>query len=94
MRVGEVTMRDDRIATPDQTIQEAARVMADVDMGILPPVWRSPERHLRARRAARSDGWRPTWPSGNGAPCGLIAVRWRPETRAQSAMPSSFRHGP
>jgi len=28
--------RDVRIATPDQTLQEAARMMADIDTGILP----------------------------------------------------------
>lgn len=36
MRVSEVMTRDVRIATPDQTLQEAARMMADVDAGILP----------------------------------------------------------
>jgi CBS domain-containing protein len=36
MRVSEVMTRDVRIATPDQTLQEAARMMAEVDAGILP----------------------------------------------------------
>ena len=36
MRVSGVMTRDVRIATPDQTLQEAARMMADVDASILP----------------------------------------------------------
>ncbi|WP_445505250.1 CBS domain-containing protein [Microvirga sp. G4-2] len=36
MRVGEVMTRDVRVARPDQSIQEAARMMADVDAGIMP----------------------------------------------------------
>src|SRR5215217_8731727 len=29
-------MRDVRVATPDQTIQDAAKIMSDVDAGVLP----------------------------------------------------------
>ena len=36
MRVAEAMTRDVRVARPDQSIQEAARMMADVDAGILP----------------------------------------------------------
>ena len=36
MRVSEAMTRDVRIAGPDQTIQDAARMMADVDAGVLP----------------------------------------------------------
>jgi CBS domain-containing protein len=36
MRVSEVMTRDVRIATPHQTIQEAARLMAEIDAGALP----------------------------------------------------------
>jgi CBS domain-containing protein len=36
MRVAEVMTRDVRLIEPNQTIQEAARMMADVDAGIMP----------------------------------------------------------
>jgi CBS domain-containing protein len=36
MKVREVMSSDVQIASPDQTIQEAARVMADIDAGALP----------------------------------------------------------
>ncbi len=36
MRVEEIMTRDMRVARPDQSIQEAARMMADVDAGIMP----------------------------------------------------------
>jgi CBS domain-containing protein len=36
MKVREVMSSDVKIASPDQTIQEAARVMADIDAGVLP----------------------------------------------------------
>jgi len=36
MRVAEAMTRDVRVAHPDQSIQEAARMMADIDAGILP----------------------------------------------------------
>jgi CBS domain-containing protein len=36
MRVAEIMTRDMRVARPDQSIQEAARMMADVDAGIMP----------------------------------------------------------
>jgi CBS domain-containing protein len=36
MRVSEVMTRDVRVARPDQSIQEAARMMADVDAGVMP----------------------------------------------------------
>jgi len=36
MRVSEAMTRNVSIARPDQTIQEAARMMADIDAGILP----------------------------------------------------------
>ena len=36
MKVSEVMSRDVQIAGPDQTIQEAARVMADIDAGVMP----------------------------------------------------------
>ena len=36
MKVSEVMSTDVQIANPDQTIQEAARIMADIDAGVLP----------------------------------------------------------
>jgi CBS domain-containing protein len=36
MRVSEVMTRDVWVARPDQSIQEAARMMADVDAGVMP----------------------------------------------------------
>ena len=36
MRVSEAMTRDVRLATPDETIQDAARMMAEIDAGILP----------------------------------------------------------
>ena len=36
MKVREVMSSDVQIASPDQTIQEAARVMAEIDAGALP----------------------------------------------------------
>jgi CBS domain-containing protein len=36
MRVQEVMTRDVRVANPDQTIQDAARIMSDIDAGVLP----------------------------------------------------------
>jgi CBS domain-containing protein len=36
MRVAEIMTRDMRVARLDQSIQEAARMMADVDAGIMP----------------------------------------------------------
>ncbi len=36
MKVSEAMTRDVRIASPDQTIQEAASMMAEVDAGVLP----------------------------------------------------------
>jgi CBS domain-containing protein len=36
MKVSEVMSTDVQIASPDQTIQEAARIMADIDAGALP----------------------------------------------------------
>jgi CBS domain-containing protein len=36
MRVSEVMTRDVRVANPNQTIQEAARMMAALDAGVLP----------------------------------------------------------
>jgi CBS domain-containing protein len=36
MRVSEAMTRDVRMASPDQTIQDAARMMADADAGALP----------------------------------------------------------
>jgi CBS domain-containing protein len=36
MRVSEVMTRDVRVASPDQTIQEAARIMAEIDAGAVP----------------------------------------------------------
>jgi CBS domain-containing protein len=36
MRVGEVMTRGVRVANPDQTIGEAARLMAEIDAGALP----------------------------------------------------------
>jgi CBS domain-containing protein len=36
MRVGEVMTREVRMANPDQTICEAARVMDEIDAGVLP----------------------------------------------------------
>ncbi len=36
MKVREAMTRDVRIASPDQTIQEAAAIMADIDAGVVP----------------------------------------------------------
>ena len=36
MRVSEAMTRDVRIASPDQSIREAARIMAEIDAGVLP----------------------------------------------------------
>ena len=36
MKVSEAMTRDVRVASPDQTIQDAARLMAEVDTGVLP----------------------------------------------------------
>ena len=36
MRVAEIMTRDVRVTHPDQSIQEAARMMADADAGIMP----------------------------------------------------------
>jgi CBS domain-containing protein len=36
MRISEIMTRDVRLAKPDQTIQEAAKVMAEIDSGALP----------------------------------------------------------
>jgi CBS domain-containing protein len=36
MRVSEVMTRDVRVANPNQTIQEAAKLMAALDVGVLP----------------------------------------------------------
>ena len=36
MKVGEVMTADVRIANPEETIQQAARTMADLDAGVLP----------------------------------------------------------
>jgi CBS domain-containing protein len=36
MKVSEAMSRDVRIANPDQTIEEAARIMAEIDAGALP----------------------------------------------------------
>ncbi len=36
MRVSEAMTRDVKVANPDQTIREAARMMADIDAGALP----------------------------------------------------------
>lgn len=36
MKVGECMTRDVRIASPDETLREAARAMADLDAGVLP----------------------------------------------------------
>jgi CBS domain-containing protein len=36
MKISEVMSTDVQIARPDQTIREAARIMADIDAGVLP----------------------------------------------------------
>ncbi len=36
MKVSEAMTRDVRVASPDQTIQDTARLMAEVDTGVLP----------------------------------------------------------
>ncbi|MFC3079619.1 CBS domain-containing protein [Phenylobacterium terrae] len=36
MKVGECMTRDVRLASPDETLREAARAMADLDAGVLP----------------------------------------------------------
>ena len=36
MRVSEAMTRDVRVALPEQTIQDAAKMMGDMDAGVLP----------------------------------------------------------
>ena len=36
MKVSEVMTRDVRVANPNETIQEAARIMAEIDAGVVP----------------------------------------------------------
>jgi CBS domain-containing protein len=36
MRVSEVMTRDVRVANPNETIQDAARIMAEIDAGVVP----------------------------------------------------------
>ena len=36
MKVSEAMSRDVRVASPDETLQQAARMMADLDAGVLP----------------------------------------------------------
>lgn len=36
MKVSEIMTRDVRVANPNETIQEAARIMADIDAGVVP----------------------------------------------------------
>ena len=36
MRVSEVMTRDVRVANPNETIREAARIMAEIDAGVVP----------------------------------------------------------
>jgi CBS domain-containing protein len=36
MRVNEAMTRDVRLATPDETIEDAAKMMAEIDAGVLP----------------------------------------------------------
>src|ERR671933_1576129 len=36
MRVSEAMTHDVRVASPDQSIREAARIMAEIDAGVLP----------------------------------------------------------
>jgi CBS domain-containing protein len=36
MRIAEIMSRDGKIATPQQTLQEAARLMAEIDVGAIP----------------------------------------------------------
>jgi CBS domain-containing protein len=36
MKVSEAMTRDVRVASPDQSIREAARIMAEIDAGVLP----------------------------------------------------------
>ncbi len=36
MKVKDVMSRDVRVASPDQTVRDAAKVMADLDVGVLP----------------------------------------------------------
>lgn len=36
MKVSDVMTRDVRVANPNETIQEAARIMAEIDAGVLP----------------------------------------------------------
>ena len=36
MKVKDVMSRDVRVASPDQTVRDAAKIMADLDVGVLP----------------------------------------------------------
>lgn len=62
MRVSEAMSRDVRIARPEQTIQEAASVMADIDAGIVPVgdhdrlVGMLTDRDIAIRAVARGKG--------------------------------------
>ncbi len=62
MRVSEAMTRDVRVARPDQTIQDAAKMMSDVDAGVLPVgendqlVGMITDRDIAVRRVAQDKG--------------------------------------
>jgi CBS domain-containing protein len=62
MRVPEAMTRDVRVARPDQTIQDAAKMMSDVDAGVLPVgendqlVGMITDRDIAVRGIARGKG--------------------------------------
>lgn len=62
MRVSEAMSRDVRVARPDQTIQEAASIMADIDAGVMPVgdhdrlVGMLTDRDIAIRAVARGKG--------------------------------------
>jgi len=62
MKVSEAMTRDVRVAVPDQTIQDAAKLMADVDAGVLPVgendrlVGMITDRDIAVRAVARGKG--------------------------------------
>jgi CBS domain-containing protein len=62
MRVSEAMKRDVKLARPDQTIQEAAKLMCDIDAGVLPVgdndrlVGMITDRDIAVRAVARGKG--------------------------------------
>lgn len=62
MRVSEIMSKDVKLARPDQTIQEAAKIMVDIDAGVLPVskddrlIGMVTDRDITARAVAQGKG--------------------------------------